>query len=205
MKVLAIDTADRDRVTCALVDGDQHTGRTVHGAGIDRSLVPLLQDLGLEGLGAVVVVVGPGSYTGVRAGVAAGLGLVGAAGLPLHGVGALEVVAHGAPAEAGAVGAVAGAGRGGLHVGTFRRGGGGLLALDPPHRVDTLGWRPDPALTWVALERAPEGVDDAAVLVADATAALAAAARAALQRPPLAPDRLDAAVRISGRPRSARV
>ena len=50
--------------------------------------------------GAVVVVTGPGTYTGVRAGMAAALGIAHARGLPLHGIGSLEVVASAATPEA---------------------------------------------------------------------------------------------------------
>ena len=46
---------------------------------------------------AVVVVTGPGTYTGVRAGMAAALGVAHARNLPLHGVGSLEVVAEWRP------------------------------------------------------------------------------------------------------------
>ena len=60
---------------------------------MDRALA----ELGVSGLEAVVVVTGPGSYTGLRAGMAAGLGLAHALGIPLHGVSSLEVAARSAP------------------------------------------------------------------------------------------------------------
>ena len=65
---------------------------------------------------AVVVVTGPGTYTGVRAGMAAALGIADARNLPLYGVGALEVVARGDPEANGEDWVVSDAGRGALYV-----------------------------------------------------------------------------------------
>ena len=203
MRILAIDTADRDRITCVRLDAGSQTGRSLAGGAVDETLVPLLAELGLDGLDAVVVVIGPGSYTGVRGGMAAGLGVADAIGLPLHGVGALEVVAHGA-AGAERVGAVAGAGRGGLYVAVYSRRGDSLIEVEAPQRVEAAGWRPEPGLGWVTLGPLPDGVA-AEVAVADPVAALAAAARDAVRRPPLDRTRLRADLTVPGRSRSPRV
>ncbi len=64
-------------------------------------------------IGSVIAVRGPGSYMGVRGGLAAALGAAQALGCPLGLVGALEVVAAGCDPGDVAVLALADAGRGG--------------------------------------------------------------------------------------------
>ena len=99
MTVLAIDTASRHRLVVlrAGLAGELVAARTASGGAalpwLDRCLV----ELGLSDLGAVVVVTGPGSYTGLRSGIAIGLGVAHTLGLPLHGVSSLEVAARSAP------------------------------------------------------------------------------------------------------------
>ena len=116
MTVLAIDTSSRRRVVCVVTSPDgevlrQHQVRDTH---VDEGLPPLLELLVDGEIGAVVVVTGPGSYTGVRSGMAAGLGMAQARGLPLHGVGTLLVVAAGSELP-GRFWAVADAGRGAVY------------------------------------------------------------------------------------------
>ena len=77
--------------------GEPIDAEVIRGAPVSASLPRLLgRMLGAVDT-AVVVVTGPGTYTGVRAGMAAALGVAHARGLPLHGVGSLEVVACGDP------------------------------------------------------------------------------------------------------------
>jgi tRNA threonylcarbamoyl adenosine modification protein YeaZ len=95
VSVLAIDTSSRSRVVCVLAspDGELIDADVIHDAPVATSLPRMLVRLLGRVDGAVVVVAGPGTYTGVRAGMAGALGVAHARGLPLHGVGTLEVIA----------------------------------------------------------------------------------------------------------------
>jgi tRNA threonylcarbamoyladenosine biosynthesis protein TsaB len=75
--------------------------------------------IGLRELGGVGVVSGPGSFTGVRTGLAMAKGLCVVAGLPLASVSRLEVLAQAADLREGF--AVLDAGRGSLYVREQRR------------------------------------------------------------------------------------
>jgi tRNA threonylcarbamoyladenosine biosynthesis protein TsaB len=183
MTILALDTSSRRRGLCVLAaeDGTLLDHRALTGRHLDRELPPALSALLGDDLGAVACVLGPGSYTGLRVGIAATLGLAHARDLPLHGIGALEVVALAAPESAIEVEAVADAGRGALYVARYRRAGGAVECTAEPRRVETAGWSPAPGATAVALD-AVDGAVDAADRAA---VALAAAAAASLSRPPL--------------------
>lgn len=91
---LGIDTSGE---TCAiaLFEGDRFVrGREERiGRGHAERLVPMLAELAPGAVQAVVVVVGPGSYTGVRVGVAAARALGLAWRAPVYGVSALAIVA----------------------------------------------------------------------------------------------------------------
>ncbi len=52
-----------------------------------------------EDLGCIAVAVGPGSFTGVRCGLAIGKGIAVARGLPMIGVTAFDVIAHAQPPQ----------------------------------------------------------------------------------------------------------
>jgi tRNA threonylcarbamoyladenosine biosynthesis protein TsaB len=182
-EVLAIDTASRSRIVVvrAQSDGTVLRAEVVRGASVGTSLPRLLQLMLTDNVGAVVVVVGPGTYTGVRAGMAAALGIAQARRLPLHGVGSLEVVAC-APSTSShsAAWVAADAGRGALYiasttaaanprrvvVGEFEGGGGVVVS------TETLPLEP--------------------ILVVDPAEALGAAIPLALSRPPLTADGLTA-------------
>jgi tRNA threonylcarbamoyladenosine biosynthesis protein TsaB len=67
-----------------------------HGERILGLIDAILQEAGWNksDLGLVACCVGPGSFTGVRVGVATAKGIAMALGLPIVGVGSLEVMAH---------------------------------------------------------------------------------------------------------------
>jgi len=181
--VLAVDTSSRRRALCVVAadDGVLLDHRALTGRHLDRSLPPALSALLRDDLTAVACVMGPGSYTGLRVGIAAALGLAHARDLPLHGIAALDVVALAAPPGAAVVAAVADAGRGALYVAGYARDGDRLIATTPPRRVAAAEWAAKPGAVAVSLDGVPGAVDAAA----EAPAALARAAAIALGQAPL--------------------
>src|SRR5260221_2888555 len=138
MTVLAVDTASRQRALCVLAaaDGTLLDHRALAGRDLDRALPAALAALLRDDVAAVACVMGPGSYTGLRVGIAAALGVAHARGLPRYAVAALGVVAPAAPVSAADVEAVAAAGRGALYVARYPRDGAALPPPDPPRPVD---------------------------------------------------------------------
>ena len=130
MIALAIDTSSRQRCVVALAS---EAGELIHSEvregvtttqGLPQSLAAL--QARLAAIDVVVAVVGPGSYTGIRAGMAAAVGVAQASHLPLHGTGALDVIAAGIPRDAGNGGrshvwAVADAGRDAVYLAKCER------------------------------------------------------------------------------------
>ena len=127
--LLALDTST-SQAGIALYDGAVQA-ELVWTAGRNhaRQLMPavrqLLEQLGIGpgDLAAVGAARGPGSFTGLRVGLAVGRGLAFALGLPLYGVGSLQVQAAGLAASPGPVRAVLDAGRGRFATALFRRAG----------------------------------------------------------------------------------
>lgn len=183
MSILAVDTASRRRALCVVAarDGTLLDHRALTGRHLDRELPPALAALLRDDLAAVACVTGPGSYTGLRVGIAAALGVAHARDLRLHGIAALDVVALAAPPGTAIVDAVADAGRGALYVATYRRVGDALTASLPARRVAATEWSTTPGAVAVSLD----GVAGALDVSSDAPAALARGAAVALARAPL--------------------
>ncbi len=109
MRVLALDTAT-DRATAAVVDGATVVERGHEARGAAARDVLALVDaalaeagLGLRDLDGIAVGVGPGSFTGLRIGIATAEALADGAGLAVAGVSTLQALLHHAPDGAVAV------------------------------------------------------------------------------------------------------
>ncbi|MGC1304230.1 MAG: tRNA (adenosine(37)-N6)-threonylcarbamoyltransferase complex dimerization subunit type 1 TsaB [Caulobacteraceae bacterium] len=159
MKLLALDTA-LDACSVAVLDGAAVLAACSEPMqrGHQERLAPMTAEamtaagVAFADLGRIAIAVGPGSFTGVRVGLAFAKAMALALDLPCIGIGTLEVLAASAPEEApGLVAAVIDARRGQVYVQPFRDG----LALDPPAaldletaaaRLEALGWRDGGAL-----------------------------------------------------------
>ncbi|MFN7954643.1 MAG: tRNA (adenosine(37)-N6)-threonylcarbamoyltransferase complex dimerization subunit type 1 TsaB [bacterium] len=99
-------------------------GELLGGAGVSRA------DLSAVGVGE-----GPGSFTGLRVGIAAAQGLACGLGIPCVGVSTLEAIAHNAPADASVVAVLVDAGRGEVFLGELERRGGSLVRRSDPRAL----------------------------------------------------------------------
>lgn len=140
--VLAFDTAS-DTVAIALGMRDGHRveeiasrdfpARREANARLLDSVASLLDAHGFapRDLGEIVVGVGPGSFTGVRIGVASAKGLAHGLGVPLYGVSTLDAVAWRLADREAVIAVVADAMRGEVYPALFRASGGAVERLTP--------------------------------------------------------------------------
>jgi tRNA threonylcarbamoyl adenosine modification protein YeaZ len=138
---LALETSRREASvalgvgTTVLAD---ELGAAAHASDLLPRLARLLERAGVERtagrlrLGGIFVGLGPGSYTGLRVGIATALGLARACGAPLYGLSSFEALAFAelAPGAEGTVALDARAGR--FYHARYRRLERGLEVLDPP-------------------------------------------------------------------------
>ena len=125
MIVLGLDTC-LSACSAAVLDGERLLAAEVEpmARGHQERLAPLVQrvmasaGLSFDRLDRVGVTVGPGSFTGLRVGLAFAKGLGGALGVPVVGVGALEALAW--PQGEGLVFAAIDAKRGQVYLQAFR-------------------------------------------------------------------------------------
>ncbi|NTW28350.1 MAG: tRNA (adenosine(37)-N6)-threonylcarbamoyltransferase complex dimerization subunit type 1 TsaB [Coriobacteriia bacterium] len=156
--LLALDTATEVTVV-GLAWRTAHNIEVVASAEVDAPraamsrVLPIAESLLAAGgvtsrdVSAVIVGRGPGSFTGVRIGVATAKGLAHGLGVPLYGVGTLDAIAWGFADKHALLGVVGDAMRGEVYPALFRLGGGRAERLTP-HRVA----KPDEvAGEWAAL------------------------------------------------------
>lgn len=138
--VVAFDTAtDALAVGIGRWSGQEVRVEVSLGAPAPRKantvLLPVLRDqlaglgLGAEDIGAVVVGRGPGSFTGVRIGVATAKGLAQGLRVPLYGVGTLDALAWRFAGREGLLGVVGDAMRGEVYPALFRMTAGRVERL----------------------------------------------------------------------------
>jgi tRNA threonylcarbamoyladenosine biosynthesis protein TsaB len=142
--LLALDTSTR-MVGLALYDGFQVLSESVwqskdyHTVELAPAVADMLAraDVKVSDLRVVAVATGPGSFTGLRIGMALAKGLVLANRLALVGIPSLDILAAAMPPSPEPLAAVLRAGRGRLAVGWYRSGESGWT-LQPPVEVLTI-------------------------------------------------------------------
>ncbi len=142
MTGLAIETAT-EHVEVAVVGPQGVAAHVVEdvGHGHTRRLAPMVHEaleragVPARSLGWVAADLGPGSFTGVRVGLATARALALAAGAPCLGASSLAALAHASPARRALVVPLVGAGRRDVYAGFYRTGARGAVRLVAAPRV----------------------------------------------------------------------
>lgn len=122
--ILAIDTSTPSCTTALFGGGGEIYARRddLIGRGHAEHLMPMLQEMVAGHIPTRILVgIGPGSFTGLRIGIAAAHGLAIGWDVPLNGFSSLALLAAGADGE-GPIGIAIAGGHGELFVQQFRRG-----------------------------------------------------------------------------------
>jgi tRNA threonylcarbamoyladenosine biosynthesis protein TsaB len=129
---------------------------------------------GLADVGLLAVATGPGSFTGIRVGLAAAQGWAKAFGLPVRGVSVLEALVDAAQIRTDWATSILDARRGEFFVGLFRRQPEGDSPYQPSYLPTAEGWVLKPAeLGPFLTSHLPEGVVATCVVRGHDRAALA--------------------------------
>jgi tRNA threonylcarbamoyladenosine biosynthesis protein TsaB len=123
MRALLINTSGGEGVVALADEAGVIAEEMLPGRGTSEALMPAVRRLfpeGFEGLGVVGVVIGPGSFTGVRVGLSAAKGLCEALGVGMVAMSRLELVAGAAGGER--VVALLDGGRGEFYCGVYEGG-----------------------------------------------------------------------------------
>jgi len=149
--MLAIDTSSA-RSALAVLDGDRVVAEVVRPSGRDFDVAAEVAALVPEParLDSVLVALGPGSFTGLRQGIAFGVGLALSLRVPLLGVGTLDLVAARAREP---VVAVSEAGRGRVYFQAPDGSRGVAEAAEVPRAWPAAGWLRSPGLELLPEER----------------------------------------------------
>lgn len=139
MMLLALDTSTR-MVGLALFDGVQILSEVMwqtsdyHTVELAPSVTDMLarSNVKVTDLTALAVAIGPGSFTGLRIGLALAKGLALANRLPLVGIPSLDILAAAQPPRQGLMVAVLRAGRGRLGVGWYQASNNAWRARGAP-------------------------------------------------------------------------
>ena len=141
-KILAFDTSSR-RGSVALLEGTElHAELKLnhlqnHSANLIRSIDFLLKGLGwsLEDMNLVAVGIGPGSFTGIRIGIATGLGMAQSLSIPFAGISGLEALVHQTYFQDGCIGVLLNAHREQAYYAEYVRTGGKVRVAKKPALV----------------------------------------------------------------------
>jgi tRNA threonylcarbamoyladenosine biosynthesis protein TsaB len=140
---LAIDTSTRATGLALAEDDLLESRRFGGGLNAGEHLVPAIDRLFADHgrskheLKRITIAIGPGSFTGLRIGLATAKGLALALELPIVPVSTLEVLAMQAPVREGLVVPVIQARKGEVYHGAWRRHGGNLERAGDPARSET--------------------------------------------------------------------
>jgi tRNA threonylcarbamoyladenosine biosynthesis protein TsaB len=141
MKILGIDSATPSASIAVVIDGHVADERVSDAHGHRADLLVII-DAACKAAGvtpleldAVAIGAGPGSFTGLRIGMATAKGIAFAAGKPLWAVSSLAALAS--MVDADRVCAVLDARRGEIYAGVYRRGGvlDGIERVMPPSEL----------------------------------------------------------------------
>lgn len=137
MKILGIDTSTKT-LCCGLSDGKKDYEYNVdYATKLSKWLVPALHrildtaKLSPKDIDVYACGIGPGSFTGLRIGMACVKGLAWGCGKPVIGVPSLDILALNAKKEEGAVCAVSDAKRGLVYTATYRMKKGRAKRISP--------------------------------------------------------------------------
>jgi tRNA threonylcarbamoyladenosine biosynthesis protein TsaB len=167
MLVLAFDTTGehggagifRDEQCLALTE---NIGRANYSVLLFEMVEQLLAEtrMALSAMELIAMANGPGSFTGIRVGVAAAQGWATAFGRPVCGVSVLAAMATQATPESEWVASILDARRGEFYTALFRRTAGQHGNIDAVFEPQGEGWVSQPALLAQSLaDRCPPGAD----------------------------------------------